>query len=143
MSCPKTFSSCKLIDLNVRSPTWQSNGIAEKVIKKCDYTEKKMKFGRLSIVVSTHAAQFEAVAFKGDFEANVAKIAGWGYEGVELAIRDPDLVDAIQLGKLLTTYRLKVPALGTGQAWGEEKLSFTSADGAVRKAAIGRIKRQI
>ncbi len=102
-----------------------------------------MKFGRLSIVVSTHAAQFEAVAFKGDFEANVAKIAGWGYEGVELAIRDPDLVDAIQLEKLLTTYGLKVPAIGTGQAWGEEKLSFTSADGAVRKAAIGRIKRQI
>ena len=102
-----------------------------------------MKFGRLSIVVSTHAAQFEAVAFKGDFEANVAKIAGWGYEGVELAIRDPDLVDAAQLEKLLATYRLKVPAIGTGQAWGEEKLSFTSADGAIRKSAIDRIKRQI
>jgi len=39
----------------------------------------------LSIVLSTHAAAFEAVAFKGDFDANLAKIAGWGYEGVELA----------------------------------------------------------
>ena len=102
-----------------------------------------MKFGRLSIVVSTHPAQFEAVAFKGDFEANLAKIAGCGYDGVELAIRDPDLVDATQLIKLLGTYGLKVPAIGTGQAFGEEKLSFTSADGAIRKAAIGRIKRQI
>ena len=48
---------------------------------------------KLSIVLSTHQAQFEAVAFKGDFENNIAKIAGWGYDGVELAIRDPDLVD--------------------------------------------------
>ncbi len=100
-------------------------------------------FGRQSIVVSTHAAQFEAVAFKGDFEANIAKIAGWGYEGVELAIRDPDLVDADRLEKLLGIYGLKVPAIGTGQAWGEEKLSFTDPDLAIRKAAIGRIKRQI
>ena len=32
---------------------------------------------KLSVVLSTHAAAFQAVAFKGDFEANVAKIAGW------------------------------------------------------------------
>jgi sugar phosphate isomerase/epimerase len=102
-----------------------------------------MKFGRQSIVVSTHAAQFEAVAFKGDFEANIAKIAGWGYEGVELAIRNPDLVDASHLEKMLGNYGLKVPAIGTGQAWGEEKLSFTSSDNAIRGVAVGRIKRQI
>ena len=42
---------------------------------------------KLSLVLSTHQAQFEAVALKGDFAANVAKIAAWGYDGVELAIR--------------------------------------------------------
>jgi sugar phosphate isomerase/epimerase len=83
------------------------------------------------------------VAFKGDFEANIAKIAGWGYEGVELAIRNPDLVDASHLEKMLGNYGLKVPAIGTGQAWGEEKLSFTSSDNAIRGVAVGRIKRQI
>jgi hypothetical protein len=44
---------------------------------------------KLAMVLSTHAASFEAVAFKGDFETNIAKIAGFGYQGVELAIRDP------------------------------------------------------
>jgi sugar phosphate isomerase/epimerase len=102
-----------------------------------------MKFGRQSIVLSTHAAQFEAVAFKGDFEANLVKISGWGYEGVELAIRDPVLVDGDKLNKILTDQSLKVPAIGTGQAWGEERLSFTSPDLAIRKAAIDRIKSQI
>jgi 5-keto-L-gluconate epimerase len=102
-----------------------------------------MNFGRLSIVLSTHAAQFEAVAFIGNFEANLAKIAAWGYEGVELAIRNPDLVDADKLETLIANRGIKVPAIGTGQAWGEDRLSFTSPDLAIRKAAIARIKSHI
>jgi sugar phosphate isomerase/epimerase len=98
---------------------------------------------KLSIVLSTHSAKFEAVAFKGDFEANVAKIAGWGYDGVELAIRDPSLVDADELEHVVSSHGLRVPAIGTGQAWGEEGLSFTSDDPDVRAAAIGRIKSHV
>jgi sugar phosphate isomerase/epimerase len=98
---------------------------------------------KLSIVLSTHAAQFQAVAFKGDFEANVAKIADWGYDGVELAIRDPRLVDADELLRVVSAHGLEVPAIGTGQAWGEEGLSFTSDDSGVRAAAIERIQSHI
>jgi sugar phosphate isomerase/epimerase len=98
---------------------------------------------KLSIVLSTHVAQFEAVAFKGDFEANVAKIAGWGYNGVELAIRDPGLVDADELEHVVSAHGLTVPAIGTGQAWGEEGLSFTDDDPAVRAAAVERIKSHV
>lgn len=102
-----------------------------------------MNDARLSIVLSTHQAQFEAVAFKGDFETNISKIAKWGYRGVELAIRDPRLVDVELLGKSLETHRLQAPAIGTGQAWGEEHLSFTHPDVQVRNAAITRIKDHI
>jgi len=98
---------------------------------------------RLSIVLSTHAAQFQAVAFKGDLEANVAKVAGWGYDGVELAIRDPRPVDADELERVVSSHGLVVPAIGTGQAWGEEGLSFSSADPSVRAAAIARIQSHI
>jgi sugar phosphate isomerase/epimerase len=94
---------------------------------------------KLSVVLSTHAAAFQAVAFKGDFEANVSKIASWGYDGVELAVRDPKLVDAGRLENVVREQGLVVPAIGTGQAWGEEGLSFTSDDPAVRAAAIARI----
>jgi 5-keto-L-gluconate epimerase len=98
---------------------------------------------QLSIVLSTHPAQFEAVALRGDFESNIAKIAGWGYNGVELAIRDPDLININTLERVLSDHSLKVPAIGTGQAWGEERLAFTSPDKEVRNAAVRRIKRQI
>ncbi len=98
---------------------------------------------KLSIVLSTHTAQFQAVAFKGDLEANVAKIAAWGYDGVELAIRDPRLVDGEQLLHVIARHRLAVPAIGTGQAWGEEGLSFTDPEPTVRAAAIERVKAHI
>jgi sugar phosphate isomerase/epimerase len=98
---------------------------------------------KLSIVLSTHAARFEAVTFKGDFEANVARIAGYGYDGVELAVRDPSLVDGAQREATVSRYGLAVPAIGTGQAWGEERLSFTAADATVRRAAVERVKSHI
>ena len=98
---------------------------------------------KLSVVLSTHAAQFEAVAFRGDFDANVARIAGYGYDGVELAIRDPRLVDIDQLERTIINHGLKVPAIGTGQAWGEEGLSFTDPDQRIRHAAIERIESHI
>ena len=94
---------------------------------------------KLALVLSTHAAKFQAVAFKGDFEGNVAKIAGYGYQGVELAIRDPKLVDPVELEAVVSKHNLTVPALGTGQAWGEEGLSFTSDDPEIRRAAIERV----
>lgn len=98
---------------------------------------------KLSIVLSTHTAQFNAIAYKGDFEANLAKIAAMGYDGVELAIRDPALVDPPKLETALKSHSLDVPAIGTGQAWSEERLSFTDPDETVRRKAVDRIKSQV
>jgi 5-keto-L-gluconate epimerase len=94
---------------------------------------------KLSIVLSTHAAQFQAVALKGDLERNLARVAGWGYDGVELAIRDPRLVNGSDLLRIVATHGLQIPAIGTGQAWGEEGLSFTDPNAAVRAAAVERV----
>ncbi len=94
-----------------------------------------MKF---SIVLSVQPTRFAAATFKGDFERNLARIAELGYDGVELAIRDPDVMDADGLVDLVEKYDLQVPAIGTGQAWGEEHLSYTDPDPEVRAAAIAR-----
>jgi len=95
---------------------------------------------RLSIVLSVQPAQFQAVPFKGDLEQNLRHIAALGYEGVELSIRDPQQIDADQVESLVKSFNLSVPAIGTGQAWGEEGLSFTDPDEQVRKASVERIK---
>ncbi len=97
----------------------------------------------LAIVVSVQPARFEAATFKGDLDANLAQVARLGYDGAELAIRDPRQVDAEDLARLLRKHGLAVPAIGTGQAWGEEGLSFTDPDPDVRRAAIERVKSHI
>ncbi|MDD3656144.1 MAG: hypothetical protein PHI72_05175 [Atribacterota bacterium] len=42
-----------------------------------------------SIVVSTQQTKFSALAFQEDLEKNIKKIAQLGFDGVELAVRDP------------------------------------------------------
>ncbi|MGE5462413.1 MAG: 5-keto-L-gluconate epimerase [Syntrophothermus sp.] len=98
---------------------------------------------KLSIVLSTQPAQFQAATFKGDLEENLSQIASLGYDGVELAIRDPNRVNLDVLESLVCKYKLRVPAIGTGQAWGEEGLSFTDPDPAIRRSAIERIKSHL
>lgn len=98
---------------------------------------------KTSIVLSTHAASFSAVAYQGDFEANVGRIAALGYDGIELAVRDPELLDVGLVQETLARHGLAVPAIGTGQAFSEEGLSFTDPDAGVRARTVERIRRQV
>jgi sugar phosphate isomerase/epimerase len=98
---------------------------------------------KLSIVVSTQPASFSALAYQGEVEKSLAKIAAWGYEGVELAVRDPSLLEVAHIEKIISEKNLSVPAIGTGQAYGEEGLSFTHPDGEVRKKAMARLNAHI
>lgn len=98
---------------------------------------------KLSVCISTHPASFEAVPLKGDFTSNVSLAKHIGFDGVELAIRDPRLVKKDSMLRLVFDAGLEIPAIGTGQAWGEEGLSFTDPDPEIRRAAIERVKLHI
>ncbi len=98
---------------------------------------------KLSIVVSTQPASFSALAYKGKITENIIKIKNYGFDGVELAVRDPKLLDIFGLQTVLAKANLPVSAIGTGQAYGEEKLSFTNPDEAMRRQAIERIQSQV
>ena len=96
-----------------------------------------------SIVVSTQPTKFSALAFKEDFEKSINKIADLGFDGVELAVRDPKNLEVEKIINLLKECNLEVPAIGTGQAYGEEGLSFSDPNKMVRKMAVERINNQI
>jgi len=98
---------------------------------------------KLSFVVSVQPTRFEAVAYEGELEKQLAFIAELGYQGVELAVRDPASLDVGNLKRLLQGYGLAVPAIGTGQAYIEEGLSLAHPSGEIRTRAIGRIKSHI
>jgi sugar phosphate isomerase/epimerase len=98
---------------------------------------------KLSIVLSTQPAKFNALAYKGELAENISKIKMLGYDGVELAVRDPGLLNLSELKNILNENRLPVPAIGTGQAYGEEKLSFTDPNETIRRQAIERVKSHV
>lgn len=106
-------------------------------------TSEPVSAMKLSVVLSVQQTRFAAVALKGSVAPNLARISSWGYDGVELAIRDPQSVDAEELADLVATHGLRVPAIGTGQAWGEEGLSFSDPDPAIRRAAIERTRAHV
>ena len=98
---------------------------------------------KMSIVISTQQAGFKAMAYQGEIAENLRKINDLGYDGVELAVRNPETLNLVELHALLAETGLIVSALGTGQAYGEEGLSFTHPDEIVRQAAINRVKSHI
>lgn len=97
---------------------------------------------KLSFAISMQETSFEAIA-KGSWRDNLALMRDLGFDGVELAIKDPSLVDPDELHSILDKYGLGLSAIGTGQAYLDEGLSLTDADQSVRSAAIGRLKRHV
>lgn len=95
---------------------------------------------KISIVLSTQPSAFSALAYKGNVSENVAKIKGLGFDGIELAVRDPNELDVDFLASALRENSLPVSAIGTGQAYVEDGLSFTNPKQEIRKRAIERIK---
>ncbi len=95
---------------------------------------------RLSIVVSVQEASFEAVAFKGGFTDHIKRIAELGFQGVELAVRNPLEVDRGLIIETTNKHKLDICAIGTGQAYGEEGLSLSSAEKYISDAAVARLK---
>jgi len=96
-----------------------------------------------SIVVSIQPTKFSALAFKEDFEESIKKVADLGFDGAELAVRNPKDLRVDDVINIIKENNLEVPAIGTGQAYGEEGLSFSDPDEAVRKMAVERIKDQV
>lgn len=94
---------------------------------------------KLSFVVSVEETAFDAVAIRGGWEDAAGRLAALGFDGIELAVRDPGPLDAGRVEAIVRQAGLVVPAIGTGQAYLRDGLSLSSADGAVRRAATDRL----
>ncbi len=94
---------------------------------------------KLSLVVSIEQTGVDAVAMRGAWQQGIQTAAALGYDGVELAVRDPASVDARALRETVQASGLAVPAIGTGQAYLKDGLSLASDDAGVRGRAIERV----
>jgi len=98
---------------------------------------------KLSLVVSIDDTAFDAVAVRGSWQDGIRMAAELGYDGVELAIRDPQQIDANAVARALRDARLHIPAVGTGQAFLKDGLSLSHQDEGIRARAIERMEAHI
>ncbi len=98
---------------------------------------------KTAIVVSAQPTAFEALALSADLEQSFDLIAAEGFSGVEIAVRDPERVDAKSINRLARDKGLEIVAIGTGQAYVDEGLSLTYPEQSVRDKALARMKKQL
>jgi sugar phosphate isomerase/epimerase len=78
-------------------------------------------------------------AIQGEMAATMALIRATGYSGVELLVRDPRRIDRRALQAAVDAEGLDVPAVCTGEVYGEDGLSFADPDPARRAEARVRM----
>lgn len=83
------------------------------------------------------------VVFRGADDWCFEQIRKIGYDGVELHIHDSSQIDRKRLKQQLDQSGLSLTSIGTGSAYGKDKVFLSSEDSQVRQAAIERIKGHI
>ncbi len=67
-------------------------------------------------------------------------VAASGFDGVELAITNPTLLEASEVAEALEARGLRLLSITTGQAAAKEGLSLSSPDEKIRRQAVERIQ---
>jgi len=95
------------------------------------------------MVATPEIESSSVLAYKGEFEYILGKIVEWGYQGVELMVKNPRKFNTDKIEQLIHKYNLEVPVVCTGEVFGEDGLSLMDVDKTVRELAIKRTKEII
>lgn len=98
---------------------------------------------KLALAISIEDTAFNAVAVRGQWEEGARMAASLGYDAVELAVRDPAMIDHDAVHRVIRDSGLAVAAIGTGQAYLKDGLSFSSEDAGIRARALERIAAHV
>lgn len=98
---------------------------------------------KISLTISSPGPKWAPILFRGDYAECISRAAAIGYKAAELHIRDPKAVDRHLILRSVEKTGVTISTIGTGQAYGEDRILFTSLDETVRKAAVRRIQDQI
>jgi len=79
-------------------------------------------------------------AYQGDIKTAFRKLRDLGYDGAELMVGNPDQFDHSEIEQWSKEYFIEIPALCTGEVYGQDRLSFMDPDKLVRRKAIQRTK---
>ncbi len=91
---------------------------------------------KLAVAIAQETANPSAFVVWRGFEPSMRKAAEFGFDGVELALRQKEDIDRTDLSRMLREFGLQVSAISTGQVFADLGLSLTNPDPAVRQRTV-------
>lgn len=98
---------------------------------------------KLATTGKVKAGEFAPLVFRGAYEDFIPQAAKIGYDAIELHIHDSAELDRPALKKLLADNKMTLTSIGTGSAYGEDRIFLSSGDQGVREKAIKRLEDHI
>jgi sugar phosphate isomerase/epimerase len=78
--------------------------------------------------------------YSGNLSLAFAKIAAFGYDGVEFMTKNPSLLDGPAIRHLLDEHNLELSQICTGHVWGEDKLGLVDQQANPSPQGMARLK---
>jgi sugar phosphate isomerase/epimerase len=91
---------------------------------------------RIAVAIAPEDALASAFVVWRGIDSSLAKAADYGYDGVELALKTADQVDAGVIQRKLAAHKLACPCISTGQVFAGLGLYLTASDKAKRTEAL-------
>jgi sugar phosphate isomerase/epimerase len=92
------------------------------------------------LFAATDCRAKKVLGLRGDLDRSCAQLAAFGYDGIELMVRNPRELDQAGMARTIAQHGLKVPDIGAPGLFGEDKLSLTDPDPVVRQTIRGRLR---
>ncbi len=98
---------------------------------------------KYSATIAIDAPKTSPVLFRGDLCTNIIRSKKYGFDAVELHIRNPEEIDAKEVNKRCFENGIVVSTIGTGMSYAFDGLSITDLDVQKRNMALKRLKKYI
>jgi len=98
---------------------------------------------KLSIVSGLDESKTSKSDVINKFSALCQFLKPLNYDGIELALLEPEKIDVKKINEIKDSFSLEIPALGTGSTYLRLGYSFGHQDKSIRKKAIERINEYV
>ena len=95
------------------------------------------------LALSPTKAKFAPLLYTGDLRLGMERAAEFGFDGVELNLRDSGELNQDTIIGWAEEFGLEVPSFGTGQSYFEDGLSLTDTRPEIQEAVRERLKGHI
>ncbi len=92
------------------------------------------------LCATTECRSKRVLGLRGDLGRCCAQLVAFGYDGVELMVRNPRELDQAAIARTIAQHGLAVPDIGAAPIFGEDKLSLMDTDPVIRQRTRERLR---